>query len=439
MLGITVETTIILEWLKNEGDPVKTGEALFVVEADKVTTEVESPATGTLAKILLPAGQKVPVLTVVAVITEPGEELPEKYVNISDEDNFYAENDIKSGERSDLTQDSSAQTASWSSGLNESIRIIPAARKLAIEKGLDITNVTATGPDGVILLHDVEMTASPARNVSTLAQRFAADKGVPLDELEGSGVRGRIMVDDVQRALEEEKAPALGKILPMGSKRQVIARRMSESAFTAPHIYFFSNVYLDPLLNFKQGILEECERHCGFRPSINDFFIKAAALNIVDFPIMNAIVREQEIHIQPEINISLAVALPDGLIVPAITNADKIGLEEIARQRLDLVKRAKLGRLTMNELERGTFTISSLAQYDITHFTAILNPPQSGILSVGKARDELYLEENKVKSRKVITIGLSADHRIIDGVIAAGFLQNLKHKLEKPMFTFLHV
>ena len=135
---------------------------------------------------------------------------------------------------------------------------------------------------------------------------------------------------------------------------------------------------------------------------------------------------------------AVAAGFAVGFQVPAIVNADKVGLAEIVFQRLDLVKRARLGKLTLEELERGTFTISSLARYDITHFTAILNPPQSGILTIGKTRDELYLEGGKVKTSKIVTVGLSVDHRIIDGVIAADFLQNLKLKMEKPAFTFLH-
>ena len=157
------------------------------------------------------------------------------------------------------------------------------------------------------------------------------------------------------------------------------------------------------------------------------------------FPCSTPCVRENEIHILPEVNICLAVALPEGLIVPALTHTDRAGLVEIVQQRTDLVERARSGNLSREELDRGTFTISSLAQFDITFFTAILNPPQSGILSVGKTRDELYLDDGTVKTRKIATFGLSVDHRIIDGAVAAGFLQSLKAKLENPTFTFLNV
>jgi pyruvate dehydrogenase E2 component (dihydrolipoamide acetyltransferase) len=439
MLGVTVETGIIVEWLKSEGEHVDKGESLFVVEADKVTTEVESPASGILAKILLPVGQKVPVLTVVAVITEPGETVPEKYLVPIDVKPL-----TQASEHHQPSLPSSISVILSSSVSDGPIRAVPAARKLAKEKELELSRLKGTGPGGVILHKDVEaaldIAERPLRKVSTLARRYAAQKGVSLAETEGSGVRGRVMRADVAKSVEEAALPQLGKIIPMGTMRQVIARRMSESAFTAPHIYFFSDIQMDPLLNFRRSIQPGFENTIGLRLSINDLLIKAVALTILEWPILNATIKDGEIHVLPEVNICLAVALQDGLITPAIANADKVGLADIVRQRTDLVRRARSGNLTTEELECGTFTISSLAQYDIIQFTAIINPPQCGILSVGKTRDSLYLEnDGRVKTNRIATFGISVDHRIIDGVIAAEFLQNLKSKLERPEFTFLHL
>jgi len=440
MLGVTVEKGKIIEWLKKEGDSVERGESIFIVEADKVTTEVESPAGGILAKILVEAGKEVPVLTVVGLITAPGEEIPADYKTaIAAEPTKPA----MAAAAADIPSGGSPYAAAVKGPAKPAgpVAIMPGARKLALERGIDLSAIDPTGPEGVILLRDVEAAATvPAGRVSTLAQRLAAKEGVDLAAVEGSGVRGRIMRADVRSALAEAKRPALGKVMPMQSMRQVIARRMSQSAFTAPHIYFFSDIQMDPLLDFRREIVAEFEKQFGLRPSVNDLLIKAVALNILDFPLLNASVKDQEIHIAPEVNVCLAVALEDGLIVPAIANADLAGLVDIVRQRQDLVARARSGKLTMEEIERGTFTISSLAQYDITYFTAILNPPQSGILSIGKTREELYLDtDGTVGKRKVATFGLSVDHRIIDGTLAADFLQNLKWKLERPAFTFLHL
>jgi len=331
---------------------------------------------------------------------------------------------------------------------------IPAARYLAKERGVDLASIKGTGPDGIILVKDVEAAAGAAPKevpvrVSTLGRKLAEKEGVPLEKVEGTGVRGRIMRADVSAYAESAYAESayaegaaargrrLGTKIPMSTVRKVIGRRMSESAFTAPHIYFFSDVWMDPLLEFREKVVSDFEKHFSLRPSVNDFLIKAVALNILDFPMLNGQVKGDEIHIMPEINVGLAVAVAEGLVVPAIAQADRIGLVEIIRQRSDLVERARKGRLSLAEMERGTFTVSSLAQFDITHFTAILNPPQSGILSVGKTDEKLVLVDGQVRVKRITTFGLSVDHRIIDGAVAADFLQNLKWKLERPAFTFL--
>jgi pyruvate dehydrogenase E2 component (dihydrolipoamide acetyltransferase) len=230
----------------------------------------------------------------------------------------------------------------------------------------------------------------------------------------------------------------LGQVIPMTSMRKVIARRMVQSKFTAPHIYFFNDVDMGKLTALREEIVSDFEKYEGIRISMNDFIIKAVALTLREYPLLNAMVSGEEIRIFPEINVGLAVAMDDGLIVPAIPRADQLGLREIALYRSDLVERARLGKLTLEEMERGTFTVSSLAQFDITFFTAILNPPQSGILTLGKMEERPVVKEGQVVVRKVIRQGLSVDHRIVDGAVAAQFLQSLKQKLENPYYAFLN-
>jgi pyruvate dehydrogenase E2 component (dihydrolipoamide acetyltransferase) len=442
MLGITVERGKIVEWLKKEGDRVEKGEIIFIVEVEKATTEVESPASGILAKIILQAGIEVPILSVAAVITAPGEQLPAKYAESAPVVSATAAPDA-------VTETTPQEPARPATAVSGTAFALPAARKLAREKGIDLARVTGTGPDGVILVRDIEAATAAAPKaeveeaavkVSTLARRLAEKAGVDLEKVQGTGVRGRIMQADVSSHLQKAAAaprPGFGTKIPMSTVRRVIARRMSESAFTAPHIYFFTEVWLDPLLKFREDVVPDFEKQFGLRPSINDFLVKAVALNIVDFPMLNGQVKGEEIHIMPEINIGLAVAVSEGLVVPAIAQADRAGLVEIASQRADLIERARKGRLTLVEMERGTFTVSSLAQYDITQFTAILNPPQSGILSVGKTDEKLVLVDGQVRQKRVAVMGLSVDHRIIDGSVAADFLQHLKWRLERPGFTFL--
>lgn len=450
MLGVTVENGKIVEWLKNEGDPVEKGESLFIVEADKVTTEVESPASGILAKILLAEGEEVPVLTVVALITEPGEAIPDNYSSPSTAGNVP-------GATPSTSIPEAGSQPTYNTVVDESvtgpIKIVPAARKLAQDRGLELHNIPPSGPEGVITHNDVikaadQQKVAAQQRASTLARRQAEMSGVALEEVEGTGVRGRIMRADVTAAAGKAAASyrtsaadvdtSFGTVIPMDGMRQTIARRLSSSAFTAPHVAFYTDVYMDPLLSYRKGVLTPFEKQVGLRPSINDFLIKAVALTIREYPLLNGTLKEDGIHVLPNINIGLAVAIPNGLVVPAITDADQCGLAEIVRQRSDLVPRALKGQLTMEEMERGSFTISSLAQYEITFFTSILNPPQSGILSVGKTRDELHLVDGEVKVRHVATMGLAVDHRIIDGAMAAGFVQCLKEKLETPAFTFMH-
>jgi len=445
-LGLTVEKGKILKWIKKEGDPVSKGESLYEVEADKVTTEVESPASGVLKKILIPEGIEVPILTAVAVVTAEKEQLPEKYQSMG----------ATHAQKSESPGVPRVQEASVmvTAGPAE-IKVVPAARKLAREKGVDLRDLKGSGPGSTVLLKDVQsFLATGAEGVPRVlatptARKLAEREGVPLAAVTGTGISGRVTKADVMEAKParprpkpaEMKKPVskyqLGQVIPMSSIRKVIARRMAQSKFTAPHIYFFNDVEMEKLVNLREEIVADFEANEGIRLSINDLIIKAVALCLREYPLLNAMVSGDEIRIFPEINVGLAVAMEDGLIVPAIPRADEMGLGEIARLRADLVERARQGKLTMEEIERGTFTVSSLAQFDITFFTAILNPPQSGILTLGKMEERPVARNGQVVVRKMMRQGLSVDHRIVDGAVAAQFLQSLKKKLENPYYTFL--
>jgi pyruvate dehydrogenase E2 component (dihydrolipoamide acetyltransferase) len=448
-LGLTVEKGKILKWIKKEGETVAKGDSLYEVEADKVTTEVESPASGVLRKILIPEGVEVPILTVVAVITDEKEKLPEKYLTM-----VTAKPEKEEPGPPRIQEPSVFVT----SGPGE-IKAPPAARKLAKERGVDLLSIQGSGPGGTILVKDVKSflgrggQTGPRVLATPTARKLAEREGIALASVQGTGISGRVMKADVMgwkaaakpseaRPLRISAKPSvskyqLGQIIPMNSIRKVIAKRMAQSKFTAPHIYFFNDVDMEKLLTLREEILAEFEETEGIRISINDFLIKAVGLTLREFPLVNSMVSGEEIRIFPEINVGLAVAMEDGLIVPAIPRTDQLGLGEIARYRADLVDRARQTKLTFEEMERGTFTISSLAQFDITFFTAILNPPQSGILTVGKVEEKAVVRNGQMVIRRIMREGLSVDHRIIDGAVAAQFLQSLKKKLENPYTTFL--
>ena len=450
-LGLTVEKGKILKWLKQEGETVAKGDSLYEVEADKVTTEVESPASGVLKKILIPEGVEVPILTAVAVITGEKENLPEKYLTMA-----VAKPEKKEEPELPRIQEPSVFVTS---GPIE-IKAPPAARKLAKERGIDLLSIRGSGPGGTVLLRDLESfltkggQSGPSVLATPTARKLAQREGIALASVQGTGISGRVMKVDVMGAKAGKKPgeprPArisakpssvskyqLGQVIPMNSIRKVIAKRMVQSKFTAPHIYFFNDVDVEELLTLREEILAEFEETEGIRISVNDFLIKAVALTLREYPLVNSTVSGEEIRIFPEINVGLAVAMEDGLIVPAIPRTDQLGLGEIARYRADLVDRARQAKLTLDEMERGTFTISSLAQFDITFFTAILNPPQSGILTVGSVEEKPVVRNGQIVIRRIMREGLSVDHRIIDGAVAAQFLQNVKKKLENPYSTFL--
>ena len=276
--------------------------------------------------------------------------------------------------------------------------------------------------------------------VSPLAKKVAERMAVDLNQVTGTGPRGKIYKTDIMAAAEGSMTTKPGdeptvdetgrpsRLVPFDNMRQAIASRMSSSKFSAPHLYFFTDVNMDKVIAFKNelaaGVTDEV------RISINDIFIKLTALALKEFPNLNATVEEDAIRLWDQVNMGLAVALEDGLIVPAIPDADKLRFQEIANYRKELIDKARNGRLSLEEMSRGTFTISSLAKSGITHFTAIINPPQTAILSIGPAQEKAIVEDGELKIGRVATFGLSVDHRVIDGKVAADFLSRLKDLLE---------
>jgi pyruvate dehydrogenase E2 component (dihydrolipoamide acetyltransferase) len=277
-------------------------------------------------------------------------------------------------------------------------------------------------------------------SASPLAKKVAERMAVDLDKVTGTGPRGKIYKADVivtarePEAVKSDDEPAVdeagrpSQLVPFNSMRQAIASRMSSSKFTAPHLYFFTDVNMDKVIAFKNELSAGLPG--DVRISINDIFIKLTALALKEFPNLNATVEKDAIRLWDQINIGLAVALEDGLIVPAIPEADELRFPEIANYRKELIDKARHGKLSPEEMSRGTFTISSLAKSGITHFTAIINPPQTAILSIGPAQEKAIVEDGELRTGRMATFGLSVDHRVIDGKVAADFLSRLKDLLE---------
>ena len=393
-LGYTMTVAKILKWLKSVGDPVKTGEILLEIETDKVNYGIESPASGVVKLILVQPGDEVPVGGLVAVVGAADEAVDARH---------YAK---KEGEKP----------------VREAVQ--PASPKEAAPAG---------PPPG-----------GERRFVSPLAKRMAREKGIDLSLVSGSGSGGRVKMADVEKYLSgapEKKMevplpsghPEIAEVIPMTTMRRRIAQRLVQSFHEAPHFNLCTEVDMTEVGRALIGLGEKGRPDEGAKISINDIFIKAVALTLREHPRLNARLNGDRIEIIKRINVGLAVALEDGLIVPAIEKADEKRLGQIARERKDLTERARQGRLTLNEIERGTFTVSNLGMYDIVFFTSILNPPQSGILSVGKIMDRPVVRDGAVVIRPILEMSLAVDHRIVDGAMGARFLQDLKLGLENPV------
>jgi pyruvate dehydrogenase E2 component (dihydrolipoamide acetyltransferase) len=386
----------ILRWMKSIGDRVQAGEILLEIETDKVNYGIESPAGGVLKTVLVNVGDKVPVGGVVAVIGEADEEI-----------------DI---------------------GLYRQGEVREAIPDVVLENGTKEAIVWTPKKEGV------RISASP------LVKKVAREKSIDLSLIKGTGRSGRIRMEDLERYLAESieteaeptlpTAPEVSQVIPMTTMRSVIARRLSQSFHDAPHINLCVEVDMTEAMRLEALLRKRTEEQAGVRLSLNDIFIKAVAVALRNNPLINARLNEERIEILRDINIGLAVALDDGLIVPAVERADRKMLWEIAKERKDLVDRARQGRLSLSEIERGTFTISNLGMYDIVFFTSIVNPPQSGILSVGKILDRPVVRDGEIVIRAVAEISLAVDHRVVDGAVGAKFLQELKKGLEDLSMFF---
>lgn len=414
------ESGKILRWLKREGETVAKGEAILEVETDKVAMEVEAPASGTLIGIRASPGEVVPIGEPIAYILLPGE--------------VWSEAPAPSPLPSPAAP-----------------RATPLAERLAQAHGLDLSAVPGTGPGGRVTKADVEaylarqevgeayegkVKAVPA------ARRLARELSVDLRKVEGTGPGGRIQSADVlraaagmQRIAEVEALPrmAVRRRVPLTGMRRAIAERMTRSVREAPQFTVSIDVVMDRALGVVEDLSAWAERAVGVRVTLTALLIRACAWALRQHPALNATLEGEEILEWEDVNIGVAVAVPEGLVVPVVPAADRKGLTEIARELEEKAARAREGRLRPEDLQGGTFTISNLGMYGVDRFTAILNPPQAAILAVGRvARRPVVGEGDRVEVRSMATLTLTADHRIVDGAQAARFLEDLRIALERP-------
>ena len=387
-LGQTMTEGTVLRWLKAEGDPVQKGEPVLEIETDKAVAEIEAPADGVLGPILAAEGAAIPVGQVISYVLAPGEEAP-------------TETEVATP-------------------------VAPAPSK----------------PE----MPPPALKAVPPPPASPKARRLARDLGVDLVSVQGTGPGGRIVAADIRRAAELVRAPGSvltsvippGDVEPLRGIRRVVAERMTHSFTTTPHFYLSAEVEATALIRMREGLLSKVEALTGVHLTITDILIKVVAQALREFPEVNVAWADDSqagvsgVLRQSQVNIGVAVATSDGLVVPVIYEVDKLSLEGIARRRADVTQLARDGKLTLTDLEGGAFTLSNLGMFGVDQFQAIINPSQSAILAVGQIRERPVAIAGNLAIRPTMFLTLSVDHRLLDGVQAARFLQRVVQLIEEP-------
>ena len=431
-LGMTMTTGKVSGWSKKEGDQVEKGEDLFEVETEKITNKVEAPASGILFQIVVPAGETVPVGTIVAVIAEKGEQ-PERIEGFTAEESA----DAPVGPATEATAAAKAEKPKERGEIIAS----PAAKRLAKELGIDLALVTGTGPNGRIVEGDVtdyKEQAGRKPKITPLAEEIARQAGLDISLVTGTGEGGKITREDVERALRPETPAAPVResspdtVIPMAGIRKAIAVNMHASLQNTAQLTLHTDVDVTESVSFINLVREQYKKDESVRVSMNDMLILAVSRALKLFPIMNSTQVGEEIILHARVNMGIAVALTEGLIVPVLPDADRKGLLEIAREARALVNKARTGGLAMDEVTGGTFTITNLSSSRVTHFTPILRPPETGILGLGCIVDKPVVVKGEIQVRPVLGLSLTVDHRVVDGAPAADFLSLLARFLEQP-------
>ncbi len=434
-LSDSMETGKIIRWIKKEGEEVKKGEPLVEIESDKANIEVEAYASGKLSKIVVPEGESAPIGAVIARIGGDGETAPrpeaaepkpaEKAAAAAGTVARAAAAAESGGEQypqggpDDRAEAGPAAQAALRmlqrAGEGERVKASPVARRLAEEQGLDLSTVQGTGPGGRITREDVE--AAVEKGAPTRAPAPTRPSIAPPPR------------EVVARPKEEVEVVELSRM------QATIAMRMSQSKFSAPHFYVTSEIAMDEAVRLREMFNKAVDASEAI--TFNDLVIKAVAMVLTRFPEVNASWADGRIERKGQINIGFAVGLPDGLIVPVLHNADQKSLKEIGKESKALIERSKSRKAQPQDYQGNTFTISNLGMYDVDQFTAIINPPDSGILAVGSILEKPVVKDGQVVVGKRMRVTLSVDHRVFYGVTAAQFMQEVKRLLENPMALVL--
>jgi Pyruvate/2-oxoglutarate dehydrogenase complex, dihydrolipoamide acyltransferase (E2) component, and related enzymes len=426
-LGLTMTEGTLVTWNKVQGDELKVGEILFEVSTDKLTNEVEASDEGIVRKLLVNEGDIVECLKPVAIIGSADEDISSLLKNLSSGSELEGQSDTKGPEKE-------VQVAKGDERKEERIKVSPAAKKLALENNIDVTLVEGTGPQGRITIGDVEKYIENSKNkakVSPMANKVAKELNIDLSKIEKNG---RVMKEDVLSLCKCNKASEdnyVEKRVQMSQMRKVIASRMHESWVTSPTVTFDIKVDMTNLKRFKDAIKDVC------KITYTDLFVKIVSKVLLQFPLVNSSINGTELITRNYVNMGVAVALDEGLVVPVVKYANEKGLKEISTEIKDLAKKAKRNELIPENITGGTFTITNLGMYGIEYFSPIINQPEVAILGVNKITDTPVVQNGVIVIKPLMNLSLTADHRAVDGSVAAQFLSKLKEYIEKPELMML--
>jgi pyruvate dehydrogenase E2 component (dihydrolipoamide acetyltransferase) len=420
-LGLTMKEGKLGKWYKNENDEVKAGDKLFSIETDKITNDAEATDNGFLRKIIVQAGSIVPIMEPVAILAGKDEDIEEILAELN-----AAPEPVSNNQQHSKTEVKPEKVE----GASGRVKISPAARKLAAENGIDIESIVGTGPGGRLVIEDIEDAIKRKKDIRTspAAGKKAQSLGVDISNISKDG---RVMKEDVERAYEmgrlSEYAKQEDNKQPLTRMRQIISERMSKSSREIPSVNFTISVDMSAVKNLKDELKPD------FPATYTDIVTAIAARLLLRHPYLNSTLEEDGIILRNYVNMGVAVALEDGLLVPVIRNAHLKSIRQISEDIKDLSYRARVNTLTADEIQGGTFTITNIGMYGIEAFTPIINQPESAILGMNAIVETPVVLDGCIQVKPIIKLSLTADHRTVDGAVAAQFLAKLKEYLEHPL------
>ena len=456
-LGFNMNEGKLVQWYKNEGDEIAKGEPLFSIETDKTNMDIEATSDGVVKKLLIEEGDQIPVTLPIAVVGAADEDVSAVVAD--------AKAQLESGGAAPAEEKEEAPAAAPAEEKKPAavpeteggrLKITPRARRVAAENDLSIEDlgITGTGWQGGICEQDIlDYLESSKIKATPVAAAMAKAEGIDLADITGTGVNGKIMKEDVEKAVaaaakkaeaaaeaaaDEAEFTADGKEIlekvPYAGVRKVIGDRLSESKFTAPHLYFTQKVNMEDVIALRKKVNAAQDK----KTSVTDFIARATVIALQKYPEMNSSLVGDTIIKYKSVNLGIAVASPTGLIVPNIKDSQDLSVVELSKASTPLFEKAREGKLAIDEYSGGTFTISNLGMFGIENFTAIINPPEVGILSISSTKDEPFVVTKEDGSKEIqikpmMNIQLTVDHRIIDGLLAAQFVTEIKKLLENPI------